>query len=164
MLAPGSPELTGAPPVPFNFSPSRKPRLEIVAAVNTVLASVWSPPVEVTEANLLKADVEAGRLQYEWELLAHQVQNEGEQEAIQPLMDRANELIDYVIFSPVQSAATALLSMRHLIGGAGGSGRGILDCGPDETHEKGFERILEWLEAQAAQDRPAWQPQHPDDR
>jgi hypothetical protein len=124
---------------------------EIVAGAATIMATAWwYPPVAITEEALLNADKEARRFLDEWERLAHLVQSENDQEAIQPLMDHANRLLEYLTSSPVQSAATAAASMRILIRPE--CARSIKDGGPDDFHYTGFERILAWLEAAAARE------------
>ena len=126
---------------------------ELRAAIDAVMATAWEPPAEPSEEDLLLADVEAQRLVAEWGRLSKFVQYDVDQEAIQPIFDHANRLVEYLVTTPVQSAATAAASMRHLITDV--SANGIGQHCPDEMHFTGFGRILEWLEAVAASDQRA---------
>ena len=59
-------------------------------------------------------------------------------------------LLDYLTSSPQQSARTAAASLRILVKPE--SGYSIAQSGPDEFHYRGFERILEWIDAVAARE------------
>jgi hypothetical protein len=144
--------------VPYN--PNRTPRREIVAVVEEVMATAWQPPTETSEEALIKADAEAWRFAAEWERLSEQAESEGDRDAIWSIMAHANQLVEFITAAPVQSARTAAISMRYLLGGEEENAehrgsRGIRECMVDEFHLAGFVRVLEWLERKASEERSA---------
>lgn len=98
---------------------------------------------------MLKAEAEAWRMMNEWSRLASEVQREGDQYEIQPLMNHAHILIDYVTMAPVTSAAMAGASMRFLLG----EERGIKGALADQFHFSGFANVLAWIEALVAEEK-----------
>ena len=119
----------------------------IVAASATIMATAWYPPAEPSKGALLQADKDALRFVAEWDRLAHLVQTEDDRRAIQPLLEHATMLLDYLTLSPQQSARTAAASLRILVKPKSG-----YSIAQSEFHYRGFERILKWIDAVAARE------------
>ena len=96
-------------------------------------------------AALLKAEQESHRLMREWCRLGEMIEHDGEQEAIQCVIDHANDLLAFIFRAPVKSLLAATVVVRAAMD----EELGVETCG-ESTDPRAYDalkRVRDWLSA-----------------